>query len=381
MEDDAPLVTAYVVDRTAAGGRASSVTTKRRPSPASCKARFEALTQRGRRAGTARSFYDRRQRRRRDDLGRRSASTTRGSGSPSGSRSLWPASRPRSYTALADVPEPYRDRLAELVENQGLERGATVRLFPPARAVAARWIGPCWPAFAAIAGLGRAEQHVVFELRARCGLGHGAVRGHDSQRRRRPQHPTVARRRGLSPGTPPTGRAGAAGCATCCRDQLAVWMVCSLVGMALPCMLSLEFIRHAPVSGDRVAAMTAEGMADRYSALQWTAVDRPRCSSAFWCLFPGQILSGDMISRRWTDIIWTSNSRAQKLSGDHVRWIYYGILTTYGLWGLVALTLFDPLQIAKIGTVLMNVALGWSAIHAVYVNRTPAAARICNRTF
>src|SRR6185503_17484568 len=27
------------------------------------------------------------------------------------------------------------------------------------------------------------------------------------------------------------------------RDQLAVWMLCSFVGMALPCMLSLQFIR------------------------------------------------------------------------------------------------------------------------------------------
>jgi hypothetical protein len=57
------------------------------------------------------------------------------------------------------------------------------------------------------------------------------------------------------------------------------------------------------------------------------------------------------------------------MSPDRVRTIYYGILTLYGLWGLVALTLFDPLQIAKIAAVLMNIALGWSALHAVYVNR------------
>jgi hypothetical protein len=76
-----------------------------------------------------------------------------------------------------------------------------------------------------------------------------------------------------------------------------------------------------------------------------------------------------MISRRWTDIIWTANTRAQRLSGDRVRWIYYSILTVYGVWGLVALSLFDPLQIAKIGAVLMNVALGWTSLHSVYVNR------------
>jgi hypothetical protein len=152
------------------------------------------------------------------------------------------------------------------------------------------------------------------------------------------------------------------------RDQLAVWMFCSVIGMALPCMLSLEFIRHAPVSGDRVGAMMAEGMADRYpqyAGILWIAT----LFCGFMVLGPGQILSGDNVSRRWTDIIWTANSRAQRMPGDRVRTIYYSLLTAYGVWGLIALTLFDPLQIAKIGAVLMNVALGWSSLHAVYVNR------------
>src|SRR5439155_17316586 len=42
------------------------------------------------------------------------------------------------------------------------------------------------------------------------------------------------------------------------RDQMFVWMTASFIGMALPCMLSLQFIRNATVAGDRVAAMTAE---------------------------------------------------------------------------------------------------------------------------
>ena len=58
------------------------------------------------------------------------------------------------------------------------------------------------------------------------------------------------------------------------RDQVAIWMVCCFVGMGLPCMLSIEFIRNAPVEGNRVAAMTAEGIAERYPdhrKLLWTA--------------------------------------------------------------------------------------------------------------
>ena len=48
------------------------------------------------------------------------------------------------------------------------------------------------------------------------------------------------------------------------RDQVAVWMVCCFVGLALPCMLSLEFLRNTPVSDHRVAAMVAEGMSARF---------------------------------------------------------------------------------------------------------------------
>jgi hypothetical protein len=52
------------------------------------------------------------------------------------------------------------------------------------------------------------------------------------------------------------------------RDQW-IWVAASILGMALPCMMSLEFIRNATVTGDRVAAMTAEGIAYRYPTLGW----------------------------------------------------------------------------------------------------------------
>jgi hypothetical protein len=51
-----------------------------------------------------------------------------------------------------------------------------------------------------------------------------------------------------------------------------------------------------------------------------------------------------------------------------VKLVYYGILACYGVWGLIALSLFDPLQILKVAGVLMNVALGFAAWHTLYVN-------------
>ena len=40
------------------------------------------------------------------------------------------------------------------------------------------------------------------------------------------------------------------------------------------------------------------------------------------------------------------------------------------MFGLISLSFFDPLQIAKIGTGLANVTLGVIALHTFYVNRT-----------
>jgi hypothetical protein len=272
---------------------------------------------------------------------------------------------PLRYTQLDQVPEPFRGRFEELIQNQGLQLVNLVGYFrrhgalPPLD-----WA--MLAAFAAIAGSGGLSNTLFSNFARDAGWGMGRFVGTipSAVGGRHIQLSHVGEAFKLDATNRPRWRGWMR---HVLRDQLAVWMLCSAVGMALPCMLSLEFIRHAPVSGDRVAAMTAEGMANRYpeySRLLWSGT----LFVGFLVLAPGQILSGDMIARRWTDIIWTSNRRAQRLSGEKVRWIYYSILTLYGLWGLVALTLFDPLQIAKVGAVLMNVALGWSALHAVYVN-------------
>jgi len=154
------------------------------------------------------------------------------------------------------------------------------------------------------------------------------------------------------------------------RDQLAVWMLCSFIGMALPCMLSLQFIRNAPVEGTRVAAMTADGMAEQlpeYRTLLWAAT----LLVGFLVLAPGQIMAGDQISRRWTDIIWTTNPSVQRLGGNKVKYIYYGILSVYAVWGsIVILARFSPLFIATIGAALQGFSLGIAALHTLYVNRT-----------
>ena len=151
------------------------------------------------------------------------------------------------------------------------------------------------------------------------------------------------------------------------RDQAVVWMVCCFIGMALPCMMSVEFIRNAPVSGIRVAGMTAEGIDHRYPGYGlWLMT----LMTGFLILYPGQIMAGDTIPRRWCDIIWTASPRARRMGEEKVKYIYYGIMSMMAVWGLLILIFLEPLAILKVGGVLMNVGLGSSALHALYVNCT-----------
>jgi hypothetical protein len=92
----------------------------------------------------------------------------------------------------------------------------------------------------------------------------------------------------------------------------------------------------------------------------------------FLVLAPGQVSAGDQLARRWTDLSWTMSARKPSKPGAprrDVRYVYYGILAGYCVWGLATLWYLDPLKIAKISTVLQNIALGAAALLSLYVNR------------
>jgi len=269
------------------------------------------------------------------------------------------------YTNTAAVPEPHRKRFEELIYHKGLTHVGLVsytrehgRLPPQDWAMLA--------GFAAIAGLG-GMANTLFSNYARdkgWGMGTfvGAIPSAIGGRKISLSHtgrvfPLDAENRSRWRGWMNHIR----------RDQY-IWTFVQFLGMALPCILTLEFIRNATVEGNRVAAMTAEGMVDRhpdYRWLFWTLT----LFCGFIILAPGQISVNDQIARRWTDILWTTTKWARRFAGSKVKILYYGILVIFCLWGLLALSLFDPFQILKISTVLQNVALGFSALHALYVNR------------
>jgi hypothetical protein len=151
------------------------------------------------------------------------------------------------------------------------------------------------------------------------------------------------------------------------RDQLLLWAPGCMLGMALPSMFSYQYIRGVTnVEGNAVAAMTAQAVAVRHGQIFWFLT----LLCGFLIMAPTQVSQLDTICRRWTDVLWTGWGRLRGLGGNQVKYVYYTILSLYAVWGLIALKLTpNPLVLAISSGVLMNFALGFSALHTLYVSQ------------
>jgi len=160
------------------------------------------------------------------------------------------------------------------------------------------------------------------------------------------------------------------------RDQWPIWIVGCVFGMAIPSLVSMQFIQKLgrEVKGDELAAVTAKLMSEEHGRIFWWLT----LLCGFMVLAPSQVSSMDGIMRRWTDIIWTGLPAVRKLHGNQVKYIYYGLLACYWFFGMGVLVLMpDPLDMVKIATIIYNYALGFSAMHTLVVNCTllPPALR------
>jgi hypothetical protein len=159
-----------------------------------------------------------------------------------------------------------------------------------------------------------------------------------------------------------------------CRDQLAFWMPTCFVGLALPSMLSIQFLRRGTDAGKwDGAAMTAEGVGqtvtDSWGAGMGDAFWFMTLLCGFMVLAPSMASSIDGICRRWVDAFWTASKRLRKLEPKAIRIVYFRVLTGYACFGLIMLAL-PPSDLIKYATMIFNVALGISCWHTVVINMT-----------
>lgn len=158
------------------------------------------------------------------------------------------------------------------------------------------------------------------------------------------------------------------------RDQVFMWMPACFFGLALPSMLSVQFLPRG-TGGDTwtAAGLTAGKVGDAVSAA-WG----PTLGSAFWfmtlfcgflVLAPTMVSTADGVVRRWVDAFWTALPAMQKLQTSAIRFVYFGVLCIYVIFGLTMLIFVpDPGNLIVFATLIYNYALGFSCLHTLAVN-------------
>jgi hypothetical protein len=154
------------------------------------------------------------------------------------------------------------------------------------------------------------------------------------------------------------------------RDQLAVWLPACFVGVALPSMLSVQFLPRGTEEKDRwiAASMTADGLRDaagpQWGQLFWLMT----LFCGFLVLAPSAVTTVDGALRRWVDLLWTAIPRVRRWDPHRIRWLYFGAVVAYAAFGVTSLTFLDPRRLLEWATNIYNYALGFSCFHVLAVN-------------
>ena len=155
------------------------------------------------------------------------------------------------------------------------------------------------------------------------------------------------------------------------RDQLVVWMPACFLGLALPSMLSVQFLARGTTTDNKweASVMTAGALRD--------SVGGGNLGTTFWfltllcgflVLAPSMTVSADGIIRRWVDAFWTASARLRKLDPKAIKQVYFGVVVVYMAFGLTMLSFAQPQTLLLIATTIYNFALGLSCWHVLWVN-------------
>src|SRR5688572_6268848 len=139
------------------------------------------------------------------------------------------------------------------------------------------------------------------------------------------------------------------------RDQLVVWMGACLIGVSLPSILSVEFLKRGTNASDwTMAALTAEGVQKQVTepspgvlahheplkgVIAGPALGKFMWGATLFCgflvLVTSQTTTMDGFCRRWVDVTWTAVPALRKLETDKVKYVYFTALMSLAALGLI----------------------------------------------
>lgn len=158
------------------------------------------------------------------------------------------------------------------------------------------------------------------------------------------------------------------------RDQLCVWMPACFFGLALPSMLSVEFLpKHTVLEGSKAdwaaSVMTADGVGNTVGGTLGNAFRFMTLFCGFLVLSTCMVSTIDGFVRRWVDVFWTASKKMHQLGPGKIRHLYFGVLVGYGILGLIMLTVVaKPKLLIEFAGIIYNFALGFSCLHVTVLN-------------
>jgi hypothetical protein len=172
------------------------------------------------------------------------------------------------------------------------------------------------------------------------------------------------------------------------REQFWLWMPACFLGLALPSMLSVQFLPRGTELKDKyqAAAMTAEGVGNAVGGPEIKVestdggapeVRRPTLNYVFWCLtlFCGFLVlatsmasTADGVLRRWVDVCWTALPFLRNWDTKHIGKLYFSVLCVYAFLGLIMLNFIKGDVLLVFTGMLYNYALGFSSLHVAVIN-------------
>lgn len=173
------------------------------------------------------------------------------------------------------------------------------------------------------------------------------------------------------------------------REQFWLWMPACFLGLALPSMLSVQFLPRGTELKDKyqAAAMTADGVGEAVggkpevaSTTEGQPAPLPKRSTlnySFWCLtlFCGFLVlatsmasTADGVLRRWVDVCWTALPFLRNWDTKHIGKLYFSVLCVYALLGLFMLAFVKGDVLLVFSGMIYNYALGFSSLHVAVIN-------------
>jgi len=168
------------------------------------------------------------------------------------------------------------------------------------------------------------------------------------------------------------------------RDQLLVWGPACFFGLALPSMLSVQFLpRGTDISNKWEApVMTSSGVARAVGESLGPSLGEIFRFFTLFCGFlvlaPSMASTIDGFVRRWVDVFWTASPRLRSLDASAIGNLYFKVLGGYACIALFMLALIpEPATLLKIAGFVYNFALGFSCWHVLKINTSllPAPLR------